>query len=122
MPSERGAAVVGAGFIGSAHARAAVLAGARLVGVAASTAESAKEAAARLGAEQAFSSAEALVQHPDVDVVHLCTPNNLHVPLASLALAAGKHVVCEKPVALDVPSARSLVEALTDAGTVGTVP
>ena len=94
-------AIAGAGFIGAVHARSARLAGARLVGVAASTPESARRAAAALGADGAFDSAEELVTAPDVDVVHICTPNHLHVPLAEQALAAGKHVICEKPIALD---------------------
>ena len=78
------------------------LRGARLVGVAASSPERSERAARRLGAERAFASGEALVESPDVDVVHICTPNHLHLPLAEAALAAGKHVICEKPLAVDV--------------------
>ena len=65
------------------------------MGVAASSPESARAAAAELGADRAFESADELVRDPDVDVVHICTPNNLHLPLAEAALAAGKHVICE---------------------------
>src|SRR6185295_16166477 len=101
MPGGVGVAIAGTGFIGGVHARSARLAGARLVGVAASSPESARRAAAAFGAERAFASAEELVESPDVDVVHICTPNHLHVPLAEAALAAGKHVICEKPIALD---------------------
>ena len=114
--------VAGTGFIGEVHARAARRAGARLVGVAASTPASAEDAAARLGAERAFAEAEALVTSPDVDVVHICTPNHLHAPLATAALAAGKHVVCEKPLAVDGAEARALVAAAEAAGVVATVP
>ena len=53
----------------------------------------------------------------DVDVVHICTPNHLHLPLAEAALAAGKHVICEKPLALDVAGAQRLVDAAAAAGT-----
>ena len=84
-----GAAIAGTGFIGKVHARSARLAGARLVGVAASSPESRRAAAAELGAERHFASAEELVGDPDVDVVHVCTPNHLHLPLAEAALAAG---------------------------------
>jgi predicted dehydrogenase len=122
MASERGAGVIGVGFMGSAHCRSALLAGARLVGVAASTADRAKEAAIRLGAGRGFASAEALINDPDVEVVHVCVPNDLHVPLAALALDAGKHVICEKPMALDVASADALVDSVRAAGAVGTVP
>ena len=45
------------------------------------------------------------MESPDVDVVHVCTPNHLHLPLAEAALAAGKHVICEKPLAVDVAGA-----------------
>ena len=95
--------VVGTGFIGAVHANAARRAGARLVGVAAATPASAKQAMERLGAETSFDDGKALVVSPDVDVVHICTPNHLHGPLADAALAAGKHVICEKPLALDAP-------------------
>jgi len=108
--------------MGAAHARSARLAGARLVGVAASSPDRAKQAASRLGADRGFASVEALVEDPEVDVVHLCVPNHLHLPLATTALALGKHVICEKPLALDARSADALVEAATAAGTVTAVP
>ncbi len=57
-----------------------------------------------------------------MDVVHLCVPNHLHVPLAKRALAAGKNVICEKPLSLDPEAAQELVDAVAAAGTVGTVP
>src|SRR3954470_16211312 len=117
-----GVGIAGAGFIGGVHARSARLAGARLVGVAASSPQSAERAAAALGAERAFASAEELVEAPDVDLVHICTPNHLHVPLAKAALAAGKHVICEKPIALDAFGASELVEAAAESGRVAAVP
>src|SRR5215204_826846 len=115
-------AIAGTGFIGRVHARSARLAGAHLVGIAASSPESARAAADELGADRAFDSAEALVRDPDVDVVHICTPNHLHVPLAEAALAAGKHVICEKPLATDVPGAERLVAAAASAGREAAVP
>ena len=121
MPPLR-AAIAGTGFIGAVHARSARLAGARLAGVAASTPETGRRAADALGAERAFSSAEELVGSPDVDVVHICTPNHLHRPLALAALAAGKHVICEKPLALDAADARELVDAANAAGLQAAVP
>jgi predicted dehydrogenase len=116
------AGVIGTGFIGAVHARSAVLAGGRVTGVAASSPESARAAAARLGVERAFDSAEALVESPGIDVVHICTPNNLHLPLARAALEAGKHVVCEKPLALDDAGARELVELAASSGLGNAVP
>jgi len=116
------AAIAGTGFIGRVHARSARLAGAELAGVAASSPESARAAAAELGADRAFDSAEELVRDPEVDVVHICTPNNLHVPLAEAALAAGKHVICEKPLALDAEGAQRLVDAAAGSGLKAAVP
>ncbi len=120
--SELRAGIVGTGFIGRVHARSARLAGARLAGVAASSPESAREAAGEIGAERAFASAEELVVSDEIDVVHVCAPNHLHLPLARAALEAGKHVVCEKPVALDAAGAAELVAAAELAGRVATVP
>jgi predicted dehydrogenase len=114
--------IAGTGFIGTVHARAARLAGARLVGVAASTPERSAEAARRLGAERVFESAQALAEAPELDVVHVCTPNHLHLPVAEAALAAGKHVICEKPLALDVAGAQRLTELADATGKWATVP
>jgi predicted dehydrogenase len=113
--------IAGTGFIGRVHAHAVRSAGARLVAVAASTPESARRAAADLGAERA-DAADALAVAADVDVVHICTPNDLHEPLAVAALAAGKHVVCEKPLALDAEGAARIEAAATAADRVLAVP
>src|SRR3954470_16647398 len=115
-------AIAGTGFIGAVHARSARLAGARLVGVAASSPERGLLAAAALGAERSFDTAEALVEAPDVDIVHICTPNHLHLPLAEAALAAGKHVICEKPLAVDDRGAEEMVDAAAASGLATAVP
>ncbi len=114
--------VVGAGFIGAVHARSARLAGARLVAVAASTPASSRAAAQRLGAERACDTGEQLVAADDLDVVHVCSPNHLHLPLARAALEAGKHVVCEKPLALDADGAAELVATADASGLQAAVP
>ncbi len=93
------------------HARSARLAGARLAGVASSTPDSAAAAARELGIARGFATAEELVASDDIDVVHVCAPNHLHLPLARAALESGKHVVCEKPLALDAAGAAELVGA-----------
>jgi predicted dehydrogenase len=116
------AGILGAGFVGRVHARSARLAGARIAGVAASTPERGIEAREELGAERDFASAEELVGSEEIDVVHICTPNNLHVPLALAAIEAGKHVICEKPVALDAAGAEQLLAAAERAGVLVTVP
>jgi predicted dehydrogenase len=114
--------IVGSGFIGRVHARAARVAGARLAGVASSSPRRSAEAQRELGAERGYDSAEELIASEAIDVVHICTPNHLHVPLAQAAIAAGKHVVCEKPVALDSSDAAGLIVAAEAAGVVVTVP
>lgn len=116
------AGIVGTGFIGRVHARSARVAGARVAAVAASTPRRSAEARRELGAEHDFAGAEELIASDVVDVVHICTPNHLHVPLALAALDAGKHVVCEKPIALDAEGAKELVAAAASSGLVATVP
>ena len=58
----------------------------------------------------------------DIDVVHVCTPNNTHLDVTLKALEAGKHVVCEKPLATSVQDAAGLHAAALEAGLVGAVP
>lgn len=121
------AAVVGAGFMGRVHSRAIRAGGGRVVGVAASTPERARAAAGPLGAERAFDDAAALIEDDEVDVVHVCTPNHLHAPLTLAALDAGRHVVCEKPLATDAAVAARMAAAAdeaakADGGRVASVP
>lgn len=110
MSETRGlrAGIVGGGFMGRVHAHAVRAAGLELQRVAASTPESAERAATAFGAKHVAESAEALIDADDVDVVHLCVPNALHVRLANSALDAGKHVICEKPLATSVEAAHEL--------------
>jgi predicted dehydrogenase len=114
------AGIVGGGFMGRVHAHAVRAAGLQLTRVAASSPESAERAATAFGAAQAAESAEELVRAEDVDVVHLCVPNALHVPLAGAALDAGKRVICEKPLATTVETARDLARRAR--GSVTAVP
>ncbi|MCB7137999.1 Gfo/Idh/MocA family protein [Cellulosimicrobium marinum] len=102
------AGIIGVGFMGGVHARAVRTGGGTVELVAAADVDLAREAVGPLGARAAAASVEELLDSPDVDVVHVCTPNHLHVPLARAALAAGKHVVCEKPLATDVAGAEEL--------------
>jgi predicted dehydrogenase len=114
--------IIGTGFIGGVHAYAVRAAGGVLAHVAGESPEHAAAAARRLGAEHACASVEELINADDVNVVHVCTPNALHVPQAEAAIRAGKHVICEKPLATDPADARRLVEAAADAGVVAAVP
>jgi predicted dehydrogenase len=116
------AAVIGTGFIGRIHVRSARLAGAEVVGVAASTAPRSGEAAKSLGVPRGYATATDAVRDPDVDVIHICTPNSLHMEVARAALEAGKHVVCEKPLATSLTDAQMLAELAARKGLVATVP
>src|SRR5215210_5967886 len=116
------AGVAGTGFVGALHARSARLAGARLVGVAASSPQRGRDAARALGAERAFDTAAEVAVSDDVDVVHVCTPNHLHAGLAEAALRAGKHVVCEKPLATGAQEAGALAATAAGLDRVATVP
>lgn len=114
--------IVGAGFIGEVHARAVRAAGGVLAAVAGRDPQSSAAAATRLRAQRAAPSAQELVEADDVDVVHICTPNHLHAALAERALAAGKHVICEKPLSTDVDSSRNLAALAAAAPVVAAVP
>ncbi|MBM3694798.1 MAG: Gfo/Idh/MocA family oxidoreductase [Actinobacteria bacterium] len=122
MRRSLGIGIIGAGFIGPVHARAARLAGGNLVGVVGSSPGRTRRLATEFGTDPAVASAEDLIAHPQVDVIHICTPNHLHVPLAEAALRAGKHVVCEKPLAVEASGAARLVRLADEAGRVAVVP
>jgi predicted dehydrogenase len=115
-----GVGIVGGGFMATVHSRAARAARGRLVGIVSSSPARAHVAADELGIETAYASVDELLADDAIDVVHVCTPNALHADQASAALAAGKHVVCEKPLATSVPDAAALVEQAASASRGGT--
>ena len=81
------------------------------VAVAASSEASAKRAADRWAVANTYGDWRALVEDPAIDVVHNCTPNHLHAEVAHAVLAAGKHLITEKPLAMDLAEATALVAA-----------
>jgi len=117
-----GIAIVGAGMIGTVHRRAALLAGADVRGVAASTAQRARETAQAWNVPRAYRDIEDVIADPQVQVVHICTPNHLHRAMAQAALDAGKHVICEKPLATTLDDAKALAALAASTGLVATVP
>jgi predicted dehydrogenase len=121
-PSRLRAGFVGAGFMAEVHSRAARAAGAEIAGIASSSPASAGRAKNRLGVQRAYASVQDLIDDDSIDVIHICTPNATHHELAEATLKAGKHVVCEKPLATNVQDATQLVELAAIAGTVATVP
>lgn len=117
-----GMGIVGAGFVGPHHVDAVRRLGyVDVVAVATSSEESARHKAQQLGAKKAYGSYEALLADPDVHVVHVATPNYLHYQVTSAALAKGKHVVSDKPLAMSAAEAKKLVDELRRSGLVGAV-
>lgn len=114
-------AIVGAGMIGEIHRRAALLAGARVEGVMASTPARSAEVAAQWGVERGYPDIAA-VADSDVDVVHIACPNATHAPYAAAVLAAGKHIICEKPLGISLDEATSMAAQAAAAGVVAAVP
>jgi predicted dehydrogenase len=114
-------AILGAGMIGEVHRRAAILAGAQVLGVMASTPERSRDVAEAWGVEQAYGSIDE-VAGSKADVVHICTPNASHVPYAVTLMKAGKHVLCEKPLGVSLEDARQASEVARDTGVVNTMP
>jgi predicted dehydrogenase len=108
------AGVVGTGFIGVVHVDALRRLGVEVTGVVGSTPERARAK----GIAPVYESYEALLADDHVDVVHLTTPNHLHYPQVKEALAAGKHVVCEKPLALTAAESGELLELAERSGLV----
>src|SRR3954470_18647786 len=97
-----GVAVIGLGFVGPLHVEAVRRLGfAEVVAVGGSTDERARVAADRMSVPHASGDWRSLVARDDVQVVHVCTPNDTHYPITQAALRAGKHVISEKPLAMD---------------------
>ena len=95
-----GAAVIGTGFIGTVHVEALRRLGVTLCGVLGSDATRGAERARALGVARAYASLDQVLADPAVQVVHVTSPNVAHYPQVMAILAAGRHVICEKPLAM----------------------
>ncbi len=113
--------VIGTGFIGPAHIEALRRLGIDVAALAANGAERAAAKAKELRVARAYGSAEELIAQPDLDVIHITTPNYLHYPQAKAALLAGKHVVCEKPLAMNSRESAELLKIAADTQRVNAV-
>lgn len=114
------AVVVGPGYIGPVHADALRRNGVQVAGLVGSGSERGIARADALGIPAFASLTDALASGP-VDCVHVATPNYLHAPLVREAIAAGKHVVCEKPLAMDAAEGGELLRLAEAAGVVHAV-
>jgi len=115
------AAVIGAGFVGRAHIEALRRLAVPIQGMLGRPVARAQDACQSLGIPRAYQSLEELMSDGSVDVVHVCTPNHLHFPEAASALRAGKHVMCEKPLAMNTRETSALVELARERRRVGAV-
>jgi len=114
-------AVIGAGFVGRAHVEALRRLGVPVLGVLGSSRERSEVACAELHLPRAYRSLEELSADREVSVVHVCTPNHLHFTQASTLLRAGKHVMCEKPMAMNPRESSALIELAREHKRVGGV-
>ncbi|MCO8123991.1 Gfo/Idh/MocA family oxidoreductase [Stieleria sp. TO1_6] len=116
MNSEIRSVVVGTGFIGPVHVEALRRAGVCVAGIVGSSPEKSRAAAETLGLPDAFKTLDDVLSDPTVDCVHLTTPNRFHFPQAAAVLKAGKHVICEKPLAMNSAESAELVQIAADSG------
>jgi predicted dehydrogenase len=115
------AGIIGTGFIGGVHFRALRQLGVEVVAIAGSSFDRAAEAASAWGVARPHASARDLIDDPEVDVVHITSPNHLHFEHARAALKAGKHVVCEKPLAMTSSETAELTDLAQASGLVAAV-
>ena len=115
--------VIGFGFIGKVHAYGylnlplfydPLPLEARITHVCTSRRETAEKAAALVGAERAVTDYREVTENPDVDIIHICTPNNLHKDMLLSAMRHQKHIYCDKPLVATMDEARQIQAALKD--------
>lgn len=120
-------AMIGGGFMGKAHAMAyaampmffwpapAIPVRKVVVDVNQEMAETARD---RFGFEEASADWRAVVARPDIDIIDICTPNNSHAEIAIAAARAGKHIICEKPLARTGDESKSMLDAVQGSGSI----
>jgi predicted dehydrogenase len=116
-----GAAVIGTGFIGTVHIGALRRLGVPVMGVLGSSAARGAERAAALGISRSYASLQDLLADPKVQVIHVTSPNQAHFPQVMQILAAGRHVICEKPLAMTAAQSGQMVAAARASGKVASV-
>jgi predicted dehydrogenase len=115
-------AVAGLGFVGPAHVEALRrIPGIEVVAISDFSDDVARQKALDLGVEKYYVDFNELINHEGIQCVHICTPNNLHYPMAKAALQKGLHVVCEKPLAMTIREAEELVDLTDSTGLVNAV-
>ena len=122
MPTTIKAGIIGTGFIGPAHVEALRrLGNVEVVGVAEANQELADAKAEAMSIPNAYGDYKKLLENSDIQVVHNCTPNHLHFAINKDILAAGKHVVSEKPLAMNSKESSELVALAKESGKINAV-
>lgn len=116
-----GVAIIGLGFVGKAHLEAVRRLAIPLRGILGSSPERTREAARELKIERGYSSLDELCKDASVGAVHICSPNHVHFEQAKAAMEAGKHVMCEKPLAMDTRQSSALIDLSRKHNLVGAV-
>ncbi|MEO6300102.1 MAG: Gfo/Idh/MocA family oxidoreductase [Paracoccaceae bacterium] len=118
---QTGAVVIGTGFIGTVHIGALRRLGVPVVGILGSSPDRGAERAQALGVARAYGSLDEVLADPAVQVVHVTSPNYAHYPQVKQILAAGRHVVCEKPLAMTSAQSAEMVELALLSGKIAAV-
>jgi len=115
------AAIVGLGFMGGTHLEALRRLGVEVTGVLGISPEEGKVFCERMSVAKAYSDFEELAADTEVKVIHICTPNYLHYSMVKKALFSGKHVICEKPLAMTKAEACELKQLAEEKALIGSV-
>jgi predicted dehydrogenase len=121
MKARAEAAIIGLGFVGKAHLEALRRLGIPVRGIFGSSPDRSRDVARELGIANAYSSLDELMHDSSLTAVHVCSPNHVHYDQSKAALEAGKHVMCEKPLAMNTRESGSLVELSRKLNLVGAV-
>jgi predicted dehydrogenase len=119
--SDIGAAVIGSGFIGTIHIEALRRIGVNVVGLLEASPALGATRAEQMGIPTSYATLDDLLGDDRVRMVHVTSPNNLHYSQAKQILAAGRNIVCEKPLALTSAQSAELVELAASSGLVNAV-
>jgi len=121
MYSKINVAVAGTGFIGPVHVEALRRLGVRVKGILGSSPGKSLKAAERLGLQVGYNDFHEILTDPELHAVHIATPNVMHYAMAKDVLVAGKHVMCEKPLAMSSQETEEMVRLATESGLVAAV-
>src|SRR5882757_8957835 len=116
------AGIIGTGFIGPAHVEAARRLGfVEMLGLCEANPELAKSKADKLNIPKSYGTVKEFLADKEIEVVHNCTPNHLHFAISKQILAAGKHIISEKPLAMTTVESKQLVKIAAKAGVVNAI-